>query len=371
MSGSVARISGRWLFLAAAVIPLLFGAAICLIVLVVDPLDLRPWGLAPRFFDGNYPELVTPKLVRAVTSEHQDVIMIGGSQAMGVTPAQLRSAFHAGSAFNLSYSLLEARDLGAVSAVAVRTPGLKRLIVELPFTAMEWGRPPAATGAGAIAVLHAPWHALPDFGEDLARASLERLWSGEFATAEWRRRAEGFLGTQSVVQDRLVRQQMEQAFNRVPGETFANARALPCSQFEIVGNALVPLILEAASRGVELDFYFPPIPPASYARAEMKQGSGRSWFAQVMSFHRCVVLAVGQSHNRNTHVLATDLDPEIISDLSNYKDTFHLVRPDKFARLLDDVRMHRFELRASAADAYVRQVSGTVLGEYRKRGRVR
>ena len=118
------------LFFLAALIPLFLGLAICLAVVIVDPLELRPWGLQPRFFDANYPELVTPKLVRAVTGEHQDVILLGGSQAMGVTPAELRSWFGARKAFNLAYSLLEARDFAAVSTAAVRTPGLKRLVVE-------------------------------------------------------------------------------------------------------------------------------------------------------------------------------------------------------------------------------------------------
>lgn len=366
MNGLVARYWGRRRFFVAALLPLLLGIAICLIVLIVDPLDLRPWGLRPQFFDGNYPELVTPKLVRAITRQQQDVILIGGSQAMGVTPAQLRRAFGARASFNLSYSLMEARDLGAVSLAAVDTPGLKRLIVELPFTAREWGRPPAATGAGALAVLRGPWYALPDFGADIARASIERVTSGEFATTDWRRKSSDFLGKSTVLQNRPLQQQLEQALTRVPPRTFTNTPLLPCSQFAVVEKAIVPLMAAAASRGVELDLYFPPIPPVSYARAE--QVRGRSWFQQVMSFHRCVLIAATQSAGPQVHVLAPDLDPQIISDLANYKDSFHLVRADKFDRLLDDVRTHRFALQASDAEAYVRRVSTLVLAEYARRG---
>jgi hypothetical protein len=370
MSGSVARFSGRQAFFAAALIPLLLGIAMCLIAVSVDPLDLRPWGLPPRFFDDNYPELVTPKLVRAVTSQRQDVLLVGGSQAMGVTPAELRAAFGARNVFNLSYSLMQARDLGAVASAAVRTPGIKRVVVELPFTAMEWDRPPAATGAGAIAVLNAPWYALPDFGEDIARASLERLSSGEFATSEWRRQSAAFLGTRTLPQNKPLHEQLERGFVRVRASVFADPSALPCGQFAVIGKAIVPLIAEAASRGVELDLYFPPIPPASYPRAEIEQAGRISWFEQVMSFHRCVLLAAKRSGRPNVHVLAIDLDPQIIGDLSNYKDTFHLIRADKFDRLLDDVRTHRFEPHGSDFDTYPRRVSALVLAEYAKRGLV-
>ena len=356
------------LFFLAALIPLFLALAICLAVVVVDPLDLRPWGLQPRFFDGNYPELVTPKLVRAVTGQHQDVILIGGSQAMGVTPAELRSAFGAQKAFNVAYSLLEARDLAAVSNAAVRTPGLERLIVELPFTA-EWDRPPAPTGAGAIAVLNARWYALPDFGEDIARGAVARLASGEFATAEWRNEAARFLGSRTLPQNGPLLSQLNGAFGRVPPATFSGTHTLSCGRFPVAEKALVSLMNEAAARGVELDFYFPPISPSSYPRAEVEQGGERSsWFRQVMSFHRCVVLAA--AGKPGVHVLAIDLDPAIIGDLSNYKDTFHLVRPDKFDRLLEDVRMHRFELGRSDGDAYVGQISRLILAEYRKRGRL-
>lgn len=361
---------GRFLFLAAATLPLLFGLAICATVALVDPLELRPWGLVPRFFDGNYPELVTPKLVRAVTSEHQDVILVGGSQAMGVTPAQLRKAFGAQSSFNLAYSLSEARDLAAVSGAAVRSPGLKRLVVELPFTAMDWDRPPAATGAGAIAVLKAPWYALPDFGEDIARASLERLRSGEFATAEWRRQAANFLGTRSILQQPQLLKETNRDFLRIPASRFANPTPISCDQFALVSNALGPLMSESARRGVELDLYFPPIPPASYPRAESKRAGRFSWFGQVMSFHRCVLAEAAGFPGPNVHVIAADADPEIIGDLANFKDTIHLFRPNKFDRLLDDIRSHRFELHERDANGYVQRISAAVLAEYRKRGLV-
>lgn len=363
----------RWvnarLFLVPALVPLVLGLAICLTVLVVDPLDLRPWGLQPRFYDGNYPELVTPKLVRAVSRQHEDVLLVGGSQAMGVTPAQLRGAFEAREVFNLSYSLLEARDLDAVSQAAVRTPGLKRLIVELPFTAAEWDRPPALTGAGAIAVLRARWYALPDFGDDIARGSLERVVSGHFATPEWRREASQFLGSRNLRQNEALMAQLELGFRQIPSANFRSTSPLPCSQFAVIGKSILPLIEEAASRSVELDFYFPPIPPASYPRAEVQQsGLNRGWFRQLMSFHRCVALAVTTANGSNVHLLAIDLDPVITGDLSNFRDTFHLVRPDKFDRLLNDVKAHRFELGAAQANPYSDQLSRLILAEYRKRG---
>lgn len=357
------------LFLFAALVPLVLGLAICFAVVAIDPLDLRPWGLKPRFFDGNYPELVTPKLVRAVTRQHEDVILIGGSQAMGVTPVQLRLAFGARDAFNLSYSLLEARDLRAVSIAAVRTPGLKRLIVELPFTAADWNRPPAATGSGAIAVLNANWFALPDFGEDIFRGSIERLASGTFVTPDWRRQSAEFLGRRTLPQNDALMSQLRDAFREVPPTTFASSTGVSCDQFRVIDEALLPLMREAGSHGVELDLYFPPIPPSSYPRAELQRsGENAGWFRQLTSFHRCTMLAAQRVHIRNVHVLAVDLDPAIVGDLTNYKDTFHLVRPDKFARLLDDLRTHRFEVSGGDADAYLAQLSQNVLAEYRKKG---
>ena len=367
--GAFQRLANARMFLPVALIPLFLGLAICFIVLAVDPLDLRVWGLQPRFYDGNYPELVTPKLVRAVSGQQEDVLLIGGSQAMGVTPGQLRAAFGARRTFNLSYSLLEARDLDSVAEAAVRTPGLKRLIVELPFTALEWDRPPAATGAGAIAVLNRPWYSLPDFGEDIAHASIERMLSGRFTTRRWRKEASQFLGTRNLVQNEPLLSQFELGFRQVAPAVFANPSPLPCRQFAVIGKAIEPLMTAAASRGVELDLYFPPIPPASYPRAEIQQRSEQgSWFRQLTSVHRCAIMAVARAHKPNVHLLAIDLDPAIIGDLSNFKDTFHLVRPDKFDRILDDVRAHRFELSGSDGSAYAAQLSGLIITEYRRRG---
>jgi hypothetical protein len=289
---------------------------------------------------------------------------------MGVTPDQLRRAFEARDAFNLSYSLLEARDLDAVSHAAVRTPGLKRLIVELPFTVTDWDRPPAATGRGALAVLHAQWFALPDFGEDIFRGSIERLTLGSFVTPDWRRQSTEFLGRRTLPQNATLMTQLRAAFGNIPQAAFTRSAASPCARFGVIDQALVPLMKDAASRDVEFDLYFPPIPPASYPRAEVQQsGENAGWFDSLTSFHRCTIVAATRAAMPNVHVLAIDVDPAIIGDLTNYKDTFHLVRPEKFDRLLDDVRAHRFEVSGTSADAYLAKLSENVLSEYRKRGR--
>lgn len=239
-------------------------------------------GRSPRV----YPELVTSRLARAVSKQHEDVLLIGGSPAMGVTPPQLRRAFHAGSGFNLAYSLLGPRDLVVISSAAVSAPGLKRLLVELPFTLMEWDRPPAATGAGAVAVLSASWYALPDFGEDIARGSLERAFSGAFQTPEWRREASEFLGTESVGENKSLLRQADDAFARVPAATFEAITPTPCGEFPVITRAIAPLIAASAKRGIELDLYFPPTPPEAYPRAELKYSDAyANLFKQIMGFH--------------------------------------------------------------------------------------
>jgi hypothetical protein len=362
------RIANKRLFLLVALIPLLLGWAICAVVIAVDPLDLRPWGATPRFIDANYPELMTPKLARAVTRQPEDVILIGGSQAMGVTPAQIRNAFQVGRAVNLAYSLLRAPDAGALMQAAVRTPRLKRLVVELPFTLMEARQPPAATGASALSVLNARWYALPDFGDDVARASLERVRTGTYGLERWKREAAGFLGTENVLDNPFMRRLLAQGLAQVPAARFERRAQIPCGAFPFIRENILPVARDAASRGVVLDFYFPAISLQGYPRMEMDNtlsGPDIAFFDRLTSFHGCVASAIASAGLANVHVHALDLDPELVSDLRNFKDSYHLMRPDKFDRMLDDLRTARFEIKAGGEGAYRETLREHVLALYR------
>ncbi|MEO6225841.1 MAG: hypothetical protein ABIO80_08345 [Sphingomicrobium sp.] len=365
----LSRAANVRLFLLPALIPWLLGLAISVTVATVDPLNLRPWGLRPRLSDGNYPELVTPKLVRAVVEQPHDVLLVGGSQAMGITQQQLRREFGVERAFNLSYSLTRAEDLAATSAAAIRTPGLKRLIVELPFTAIEPDQPPAATGAGAISVLSAPWYALPDFGLDYAQATLERMEAGVFDNPAWQRDANQFVAAPAIVSNPDMMNRLDDAFRRVPVSSFESTSVLPCGDFPLISEYLVPLARRAAARRVSLDLYFPPIPSQSYPEAELdiSTSPNRSAFKQLLSFHRCVISEVARLGYPNVHVHAIDLDLSLTSTLANYRDSFHLVRADAFERLVNDIRSGRFELSADDAEPYVTALRNRVLAQYKAR----
>ena len=71
-----------------------YTTAICVYVFIgaVDPYELR-WRHGISLADHPYPVRIVPRLVNVAVNEDVDLVIVGGSAAMGYTPAMLREAF--------------------------------------------------------------------------------------------------------------------------------------------------------------------------------------------------------------------------------------------------------------------------------------
>src|SRR3569623_874026 len=101
-------------FLLPAFSRALFATAMLLTIIIVDPYGLRPWGVPIHLKDGNYPGSETTRLLRSITSHRQDVVLIGGSPMMPITPSLLREEFGVQWAANLAYEAPTWQDTSIV-----------------------------------------------------------------------------------------------------------------------------------------------------------------------------------------------------------------------------------------------------------------
>lgn len=365
--GALENVNGFWL---VGLAPFVCGLAICVIVLAVDPFQLRPWGPGPRLSDSNYPELVTAKLVHAAVSEPQDVVVLGGSTAMGITPSQLREVFAVRRAINLSYNVPYAADTTLAMQEAIEAPGLQRLIVELPFTLLDSDHPVAATGAAALSVLDSRWYSLPDFEIVFARASLERLRTGVFSLPRWRQQARNFFSAPSLLDKPETLDDLTDAFRTVPSRLFQPGSPIPCARFRFISDAIIPVARRAAEKRVTLDLYFVPLPLLNYPTIETREDlktrdRNVSLFNQIVRFHECVASELARGGLNNVHIHAIDTDAQLVAQIWKYKDTYHLLKPDAYRRIIVDIRDRNMEISAKSTEQYSRNLRNMILQIYK------
>ena len=334
----------------------LYAAAVLsyLFVFLVDPYDLRPMGVRVRLADTTYADAIVPRLVSVAAHDGSDLIVVGASTSMAITPAMLREAFpEAARPVNLSFVSMRAEQLATVLEQIETSPTLKRVIVNVEFTfnrEIEWIRPVTETRYYANA-----WHdPVPEFGADAVATAVTVLRTGVVDQPEWRRRRSDLPDFMLVREPLMKRPGAIEQLSAAADESrswVTSAPEVPCNQVPILQQTLVPFLRRMSARGVAVDLLLPPYSLALYAewslnyRGKWFPGRG-SVYAHLMALKRCTVLAADGLPNVRVHGFDTDF--ALTRNLALYYDTSHIYAADAYRSLLK--RMSRGEAVLTAAD---------------------
>jgi len=364
-------IGSRWLFLSIVMLPVLYGMALCALLMIVDPYDLRPWGLRPVLVDAEYPPDKTVNLIRMVARQPHDLVMFGGSTTMPFTARRLNEVFGSKSAVNLSYMAPMPTDTAPVLLRLVQTPGLKRLIVAVDFSEMRRDGDMFYLGGSAVTSLRAHWYDMPDFTRPVARASLNRLRGGAFDIPDWRREVAGLVDAPSVTTHTDYMALLDDAVSRPDPWINAPAPAIACSAYPYLTRVLLPVGRSALERGIHVDILFPPLPFQTYYNWQKNPLEFSSWekgahHRQLIGFYACIVKTVAAAKLSNVTVHATNTDRRL-TVLADYRDTVHLTKSSTLTAMLDAIRDRTTVVTPEKLDAFGRSIDRGIAGVRRWR----
>lgn len=374
--GELARVIGlRW-FLAVAVLPMLLGMAICLMLQVVDPYDLRPWGFAPKFADANYPASQTTYTMAERTRERHDLVLFGGSTTMAVTPAQLRAVFGAKTPVNLSYPLPSPDDSSMILMHLMKTPGIRRIVMGIDHSQMGNDGIPYASGQLAMQSFAPRWFDMPDFNVHTIHATAQRAMGKPLDTGSWRREPASYYDARRVTDQPDLLALLDDGVARPSPEMIVQPRLPGCRSYRFINRFLIPVGRAAQARGIAVDLLFPPLPPVTFYYWQKTPPMMSFWtrgadYRQLVHFHECIALVAAEEKLDTVKVHAIDTDTALTGDLTNYRDTVHITAPPALVRMMTDVRDDRFVLTPSGVAAYVATMENAIraagTGRYRKR----
>ncbi|RYE51286.1 MAG: hypothetical protein EOP21_01770 [Hyphomicrobiales bacterium] len=216
--------------------------------------------------------------------------------------------------------------------------------------------------------------ALPDFENAIVRASVNRLSSGYFVDPQWARQLSDYANSKRVVDQPQKMREIAAAARKIPPSFFQPVRPMSCSHFAFVAEVMVPAAEKAHAKGVKLDFYFPPIPLATYPVFETRDslktaGVDETIFSQLMSFHRCAIIALDRLSREGVKVHAVDTDQSITAHLRYYKDTVHLMDEDKNQRILQDIKGGKYLVTVASLNRYEALLSNQIIANYHRAAR--
>ena len=356
------------LFLLVVMLPVLFGIGLCAILMLVDPYDLRPWGLPPKLTHEGYPSIVKVNLVREYLNSPHELIMLGSSTAMPFKEDQLNAAFGYKTSVNLSYEALMPPDAGRVLAAAVETPDLKRMLIGVDYVQMRGDDKMEYLGRGAVASLDNQWFDMPDFTLPVVKASLNRLKGGNFDLAEWRPDVAMLYNAPAVTTRPDMMKMLDDSVAHPDRAIFEPSPARACSSYPFIHRVLVPVGRAAMDRKIHVDLLFPPVPFQSYYNWQKHPysqyypswGTG-SHYRQLVDFYECIVKAIAANGLTNVAAHALDADPRL-SRITDFRDTIHMTRPEALRRTLLAIRNGDDVVTPATFDAYRKRMDAGVAG---------
>ena len=337
---------GRRWFLPVAILPVVAAvAALLLVTMIVDPYDLRPWGLRPQLAPHEYPITEANVLIRAELDARPRLVMVGASSLMRTTRTQLARAFNeTGGAVNLAYPFAGPADLPETFALVAQDPALRRLVVVLdrpllmPAGDMESGD----AGLFRRQVFASDWSHAGDFQMSTIRGSLHRLAFGQYDLPEWRRRSVRYERAMPFTRQRprvaLTQRMLAAHANAAWGAPIDN-----CDRYPALAAVIRPMLAQFVRRGVAIDLVMPPQAYVGYYvwdpdafRQHIAQMDTAPTYPVRVGFLGCV-LAEAARFGGSVRVHALDNDPAIAGDLANYMDITHLIAPAALQRIMDHV----------------------------------
>ena len=341
-------------------------------VWIVDPYGLRPWGVSARLADQPYIAYVTPLLFPTAARDGTDLVVIGGSTSAGFTPSMLRKAFPwARHPVNLSFPGASGDDLRIELAQLEASKSLRRVIFSLDFTVAK-----DVTTLERIAD-KPPFDGslldpVPEFNIEAVEMSARVLMTGVLWSPAWRdpstEQPDFLIG--SLPTTASPQEMSELAHDAdISRAWVASGPDLPCAAMPHLANTL-KYLRQMARRGVAVDIVFPVYSLALYSDWSVTPPAvvrpsfldHRSVFPTLVSMRRCAVEMTADEPN--IHVYGFDTDLPVVSDLSLFSDTAHLLDPKIYLKLIRRVAAGEGVLTKANWPAYEARLR-TEVEEYR------
>ena len=217
-------------------------------------------GVRVRLADTTYADAVVPRLVSVAAHDGSDLVLVGASTSMAITPAMLREAFpEAARPVNLSFVSMRADQLASAGGDHT-SKTLKRVIINIEFTfnrEIEWIRPVTETRYYASA-----WHdPVPEFGADAVGMAATVLRTGVVDNPGWRRRdphRPDFMLARAPLMKRPGASAQLAAAADTSQAWVTSAPEISCDEVPVLRETLVPFLQRIAARDVRVDLLLPP-----------------------------------------------------------------------------------------------------------------
>jgi len=331
----VDRVS-RHKYAGLVLLPWILGIAAYWIIVIADPYHLRAGARVVQLAGHRYPDEEWPRLIGVTTAQPHDVVLLGGSTAMPITPDMMREAFGAQRPLNLSYYAPRPLDMPLILPKIARISGLRRVILFMDFSLMEKGGQRSAAGVVLESMAATNWSHRADFSVATALASLRALVTGVFDLSTWVSEKPDYLsGAVPLPDSSGIMHRFRSAVQRHATDVFAKS-PLTCAQLPYLQTELAPFLRQMVAKHVAVDLVFPPLPYIlNYDWIDRRPPHFDTLlpgpvFDQFMVFKRCVIAVRDEVGGSSARVLALDATESLSGDIDLYLDTIHLIDPQAY-----------------------------------------
>ena len=338
---------------------------IALFVVLVDPLDIYPWGVKVTLRDVDYAKGAIPYILEAaIKNRANDAFLIGGSTSVGFTRAMLDASFpDVHHAFNLSYGAPRPFDQALVEKmVADRVtrsggPAIKRVLL-----AIDWIHQLNTHGAQEVAAQSQfpyylydsdPTNDVRMIGSTTISLALRAVRSQPLWRPDWdanidnRSDKRGFQKFQS---QRSLAKLASAILRHRRDVDLPSLRS--CDDFFTIRDQIVPFAKRLSDAHIPLDVYFPPYSLAFYyvwkddpMRAQLL---GNSVLEDKLLYRKCLVDEI--SNIPGVRVFAFDDEAKIVGDLANYREAAHVQSEWVYKGILHAIATNQNRLTPQSVD---------------------
>jgi hypothetical protein len=342
--------------------------ALAILLALIDPLDLYPWGVTPILIrDGNYALQATPYLVDVVSKNPAfDTLFLGGSTGHFYTPQMIEETMPGTRrAFNLSYGAPSASDRAAVFAQVLRFSRAKRFILEADWTYII---PKAKQQMSASFPIYmydeAWWNDVRGINMQTVGLAMKALRGRPLLRETWSVAKE-----QAGYRDRYDRLHTPDASADFAGFVARNRASidtqseLTCGSMDAISGDLAPFVKALSARGAEIDIILPVYSWMMYywtRETDMRGLSRPSLLSDLLLMRECLVRALDGLPGVN--IFAFDDVPGLASDLGNYFDPGHLYNAGANRYILQSIADGRHRLSLANIRGKNSEMRAAVIG---------
>jgi hypothetical protein len=350
------------------------AAACCLLALLlalIDPFDIYPWGVKPKLkTNGDYSAESTRYLAAAVAKTPTiDTILIGGSTGRLYTTEMMAEILPGTrSAFNFSYSSPSSADRTAVFRQLLRFSSARRFILEADWSyivpkAFQHPTP----GFPMYLYDDVWWNDVRGMTMESLQVSWASLRGDPLWVTAWSRTAEqaSYRKEYELMQSDASKAEFRAyiARHKLSIDTPSN---LSCRAMDAIGEDLAPFVRALSVRGVEVDVVLPAYSWVIYywtGEPDPRGLSRPSLLNDLLLMRRCLVQALDDLPH--VRIFAFDNVPGLASDWKNYFDPGHLYNSEANRYILRSIAEGKHVLSRGNIDADIEQLrSNVVLYEF-------